>query len=826
MTSDSPKVAAVVETAVALPVEKTFHYRVPDSIRAKVAPGVRLLVPFGSRTVTGYVLSWVDAPARETLRDAVDLLDEEPVFTPAHLAFYREVAELTLAPLGEVIKTALPGGLAPGSRGRVSLTEKGEAELLQLFGDPAERAVLLAVKRLGSAAPARIIKEAGKPADAALARKMVRRGLLAVSQEVATRGVAMKTEVWVKPTVLGRAADRETIRKRAPRQAEVLDLLDDGERPWSKLAEAGATDAAAKALRAKGFVEFHRREALRGPLDWAAFAQGRPEALTGEQTAAVAAVVNALEAGEARTFLLHGVTGSGKTEVYLRVIERVLAAGRQAIVLCPEIALTPQLRGRFTSRFPGQVATLHSGLAPGERFDEWRRVLRGDARVVVGARSAIFAPVQALGAVIVDEEHEDSYTQEDGVLYDARVLAEVLGKAHRCPVVFGSATPSVDLYHRAREGHDARLLELTHRIERVPLPEVVLVDLRQTAHELAGVRHLFSQTMIAGIEETLRAGKQAILFLNRRGFAAFAQCRDCGKAIGCPRCAISLTYHKPDHALRCHYCGEAMPMPAACPSCGGRLKSLGIGTQQVEEELRRFFPAARVERMDRDTVARKGSLEGLLSRFGAREFDVLIGTQMVAKGHDFPGVSFIGIINADTALHLPDYRAAERTFALLTQVSGRAGRRAERGRVVIQTRDPEHYAIRAALTHDYRAFFDREIAFRLALSYPPAVEMGVVRLAAPDEKELKRYGKDLAETLRRLLDDDGPGAAWSYVGPSPAAFSRLQGRYRYQVILRAPDPPALRTLARRIRRETDPWEPRRKAGSVTQVIDPRPASLL
>jgi primosomal protein N' (replication factor Y) len=340
------------------------------------------------------------------------------------------------------------------------------------------------------------------------------------------------------------------------------------------------------------------------------------------------------------------------------------------------------------------------------------------------------------------------------------------------------------------------------------------------------VRHLFSQAMVAGIEATLRAGKQAILFLNRRGFAAFAQCHDCGKPIGCPRCAISLTYHKPDHALRCHYCGEARPMPAACPACGGRLKSLGIGTQQVEEELKRFFPAARVERMDRDTVGRKGTLEGLLARFGAREFDVLIGTQMVAKGHDFPGVAFIGIVNADTALHLPDYRAAERTFALLTQVAGRAGRRAERGRVVIQTRDPGHYAIRAALDHDYRAFFEREIAFRRELAYPPAVALAVVRLSGPDERELKGYGKDLAALLLRRLDDDGPGAAWSFVGPFPAAFARLQDRFRHQVILRAPDAPALLALARRVKEDAAPWDARRKKEGVSQVIDPRPASLL
>ena len=440
---------------------------------------------------------------------------------------------------------------------------------------------------------------------------------------------------------------------------------------------------------------------------------------------------------------------------------------------------------------------------------------------MIGARSAIFAPTTDLGAIILDEEHDDAFKQEEGVLYDARELAEIRAKDAGCPLLLGSATPSLETYSAAQAG-DLTLLELTARVSDVPMPRIEPIDLSAERVAPTGIARLLSMALVKGIEQTLAEGRQAILFLNRRGYASFARCQACGLVVECPDCAISLTYHRADDTLRCHYCGHTRPMPKVCECGKGELTTLGYGTQQVERELKHFFDKARVMRLDRDTTRGKDAFLKLLGQFARGEADVLIGTQMVAKGHDFPGVSFIGIIDADVALHLPDFRASERAFQLLTQVAGRAGRRELQGTVVVQTRDPGHYAIEAAIRHDYKAFFEQEAAFRKELGYPPATALCVIRLASEDAELLDRYG----ETLTGLLEtvrESGSAGAWTWLGPAPAAIPRLRGKWRVQVQLRAKTRDTLRDVLRHLEGSAAWDDPPR---GMSRIIDLSPRTIL
>ena len=779
-----PTAPQVVEVAVALPVDKNFHYSVPKPLTIPLKIGHRLLVPFGRRTITGYVVG--PGPQRVTgrLKDISDLPDPEPLFGKKQLAFFQQVARLTLSPLGEVIKTALPGGLAPGSRPHLELTDKGADALLVMFSDPKEKLVLETVRELKKVTVTTLLGRLNHQVDNKTVDSMIRRGLLVRRHALKNTGTPKRLERWVMRSVIGADADPETFRARAPMQAVLLELLTE-ERSWVELKRNGATDSALKGLVRRGLVEICQKECQRLPENCLSFAQQRPDRLTKEQQAAAAALIEAIKKNESRSFLLHGVTGSGKTEVYFRAIEAVLEMGKEAIVLVPEISLTPQLLGRLNGRFPNKVAVLHSRLSAGERFDQWRKIYRGEAPVVVGARSAIFAPLNFLGLIVIDEEHDDAFKQEDGVLYDARLIAELLGELHSGPVVSGSATPSLDIFHRSVVGRVTRL-ELSHRIERVPLPRFEVIDLRQEQQKPTGIARLLSLSLIQGIERTLAEKSQVILFLNRRGFSSFAQCKRCGKVIMCPSCEVSLTYHREARSLRCHYCGHNRAVPDSCPTCQGNLIMKGYGTQRIETEIDHFFPQAKTMRMDRDTTRGKNTLSRMLSSFSAGEADILVGTQMVAMGHDFPGVRFIGIIDADVALHFPDFRASEWTFQLLTQVAGRAGRRAEQGTVVIQTRDPGHYAIAAAVNHDYRAFYRQEIYYRKTLRYPPTTQMALVRFRTKDQKAANKVGDEIADYLKRMRKND-QSSDWDWIGPAPAPLSKIGDYYRTLLQLRSGD---------------------------------------
>jgi primosomal protein N' (replication factor Y) len=534
-----------------------------------------------------------------------------------------------------------------------------------------------------------------------------------------------------------------------------------------------------------GCLELRQAERLRDPFLAQAIPADRPVVPTEEQTRALAVLTQALEQASFAPFLLHGVTGSGKTEVYLRAIGAALERGRQALVLVPEIALTPQLVGRFRARFGdrGALAVLHSGLSNGERYDAWRSIARGEADIVIGARSAVFAPLERLGILVVDEEHEASYKQGEGFRYHARDLALLRGQMAGATVLLGSATPSVTTFERARSGQTG-YLTLQQRAEARRLPAVELVDMRATPFG-----EVLSAPLVSAIEATLAAGEQGVLLLNRRGFSPYLLCADCGATFRCPNCEITLTYHQGRRLLRCHYCDYQQAPPELCPAClGGNVMPEGVGTERLEESLATLFPLARIGRMDRDTTGRKGAHQELVSAMEGRQLDLLVGTQMVAKGHDFPGVTLVGVINADSTLNFPDFRSAERTFSLLTQVAGRAGRGDRPGRVLIQTYTPEHYALVCASSHDYLAFYEQELAFRQELGYPPWGFLVNLVLAGNDPARVSQSAAALAVALERAA------AGVEVLGPAPCPLSRLRGKTRLQILLKAAARPPLRRL--------------------------------
>jgi primosomal protein N' (replication factor Y) len=603
---------------------------------------------------------------------------------------------------------------------------------------------------------------------------------------------------------------------RARAQKAVLEyLLARGRIPVEELKAAFPRGRPAlQSLAKRGLVRMETETpvARGGLLD----ADARPLPLTSAQEQALAEITAPFGAPTpSQPMVLHGVTGSGKTEVYLQAIARAREAGKGALVLVPEIALTPQLSGRFRARFGDDVALLHSGLSPAERHAEWLRLRKGEARICVGVRSAIFAPVQELAIIVVDEEHDGSFKQEDGPPYHARDLAVVRAKLEGAVVVLGSATPSLETLENARRGR-YRLLTLPTRIDDRPMPQVELVDLSRLrkARRLPG-RGLLSPPLADALGETLAAGQQAILFLNRRGYQTLVVCDACGREARCPDCSVSLTLHQRRGQLRCHYCGRAEPMDAVCPDCGGLRFGMGIGVEQVEEAVKEGFPRARVARLDRDAVGSADEAAAVLARFARRELDVMVGTQMVTKGHDFPGVTLVGVILADTALALPDFRAAERTFQLLTQVAGRAGRGADAGRVIVQTFNPGSPAIACAVGHDYAAFAEGELARRSALGYPPFGRMLAVRVEGSEEGA-RACAEALAHAAQPALAD---GVA--LLGPAPAAIERIRGRSRWHLLFKAPGPSALHRVHRALARVAH-----RPPGGASVRFDMDPHSML
>ena len=615
----------------------------------------------------------------------------------------------------------------------------------------------------------------------------------------------------------------EQLQKRAPRQAELVAYMArvGGEAERAQvLADLGDSIAGPiKVALEKGWLVAGRVARRRDPFAGEQVTIVPPPELTPEQRQALESIRQELIAPPdfRQPVLVHGVTGSGKTELYLRAIAMVREMGRNAICLVPEISLTPQMIQRFRARFGGEVAVLHSALSAGEKFDEWQRIRRGEVSIVVGARSAIFAPFENVGLIIIDEEHEQSYKQESPPpAYHAREVAAERARLEGALLVLGSATPALESYHLAETGV-YRLVSLEHRVDDRPMPRVTLVDMREELR--AGNRSIFSRALTEALDQTLTAGEQAILFLNRRGYNTFILCRDCGQAIQCPHCAVAMTYHLGDDHLACHYCDHTARLPSVCPHCGSqRIRHLGAGTERVEEELHKLYPHARVARMDVDTTRRKGSHAAILRRFANREVDVLVGTQMITKGLDFPGVTLVGVVLADTSLNLPDFRAAERTFQLVTQVAGRAGRGEKPGRVIVQTYHPDHPSLLAAAEHDYARFFAEEIKFRQELEYPPFTHMIHLVLSGEHEAEVA----DTARNVHQVLVSGG--FRGQILGPAPAPLAKLRGKYRYHLVLKGVDVGAMAAEVRAaFAAARGKW---RKSRTVTLAVDVDPMSVL
>ncbi len=782
------------EIAVNAPVarRRTFSYSIPSEISLSV--GQAVWVPFGPRVLQGVVLQLTEHPAVEETREVIGLIDPEPLLSTVQIDLACWISDYYLAPLFDAVALMLPPAferrmitfvsLFPGFllEGLPDLTS-GEAQLIHL---------LQAEKKITRSAAEKVLGE--RRAKEALQR-LAERGAVSFSQELEKPRVRPKQETWLRLMVDADQALEAAahLTRRAPRQAALVGFLASDPNPVrlrDALRASGATPTAVRSLAEKALIALENLEVRRDPLLGRVYPSGSAHVLGVAQENALQAIQAASREpaqGRPSIFLLHGVTGSGKTEVYIRALADAVAKGRRGLVLVPEISLTPQTIERFAAHFSGRVAVMHSRLSLGEQFDEWRRIKEGHFDVVIGPRGALFSPQPNLGLIVIDEEHEWTYKQDERApRYHAREVALKLAQLSNAVVVLGSATPDVESFYRAWNGQ-YRLLRLPHRITQgreSALPEVELVDMREELK--ADNRSIFSRSLVRAIDETLTAREQVILFLNRRGTATFVQCRNCGFSMRCTRCDLSLTYHAAANRLICHQCGRRRPVPVVCPNCSSRrIRYMGLGTERVEEEMRQAFPAARLLRWDRDVTVGKDSHEKILDAFRSHRADVLVGTQMIAKGLDLPLVTLVGVISADTVLHLPDFRAGERTFQLLSQVAGRAGRGSSPGRVVVQTYSPEHYAVYSGAKHDYDSFYSREIDYRRQHDHPPFSQLVTLVNAYRNPEVCRTKAEDM---YRRLIENrDSRGFEVDLIGPAPNYYGRVRGLFRWQIVLRGPD---------------------------------------
>jgi len=770
--SENYRSSSFASVAVSVPLGPfgELTYRMPEALRTRLCPGMRVLVPIGHRKTTGIVTKigvTCDLPDSSRVKDILDVMDESPIFSEDIIGLWGWSSSYYLISPGEMLRTILPARgksesvrvvkikkATDSRKKRENQERRTENESIPLPNDltPTERELLAMVK--------------GKKR---VTTKSLRRRFPGIPLEKMLRKLESLNLVEVS--------------EHLPQRKTPLSLGESGEEPTH-----GEVNSS--------FV------------------------LSVEQERAREKVSTALHPPAFEVFLLHGVTGSGKTEVYLRLAQEAVARGRGVLILVPEIGLTQQLIGRARRGFGKQVALLHSALGASQRWVEWWRIARGEATVVVGVRSAVFAPIRNLGLIVVDEEHDSSYKQEEGVRYNARDLAVMRGKISSCPVILGSATPSLESYAHGRS-HRYTILTLPDRVALRPLPPVEIVDLRQEAR--AGNRdRIFSIALREALLSNHHAGKQSVLFLNRRGYASYLQCHLCGEVISCPHCSVTLRFHLQERMLRCHYCGFSRKTEVTCPRCHEpTLAERGFGTEQVEEALRGLIPGVRIGRLDRDSVRRRNALSSVLSAWHAHDIDVLIGTQMVAKGHDVPNVTLVGVLLADLSLNLPDFRAAERTFQLLTQVAGRAGRGQDPGRVIIQTYAPEHYSVRCAARHDFVRFAAYELRYRKSLGYPPFTRMVNLRFEGKDGAKVQARAE---QTAQFLLDNIQGGREQTVVlGPAPAAIERVKDRVRWQVLIKSKDRRALHLL---VRKTQETLFSRRYDQAVRVVVDVDPYSML
>jgi len=729
MPETPPKI--YVQVAVALPIRGTFTYTVTAELKEKVAVGKRVLVPFSGRKITAYILRIIPPEKRKGVKDIITVIDAYPLFPPQMVKFFEWLSHYYLYPIGLVIKGALPTGLNVRVPEDTGIPKKGWLDRVGLL-----KMVFISAKK-----------------DSTIDTSLFDRKRLPENEDEFLKMIMSRKEVSLR---------------------EIKHAFSNG----SYLVD--------KWVR-KGFLKKTSRPVVKDLIDESLIISPDPPPLNSKQTDVVEKIFKKLKAATFFTYLLHGITDSGKTEVYYHAVRAAKKLGKQSILMVPEIALTVSLASLFKARFKDRVAILHSALSKGERYYQWIRIAKGDADVVIGARSALFAPLSRLGCIIVDEEHDLSYKQEEKFRYQARDAAIVRAKLSDAVVILGSGTPSIQSYQNAAIGKYG-FLAMPKRILKRQLPDIKVIDMAQFEKSSAAQdEDIMSPPLKEAIEENVRQKKQTILFLNRRGFSSLYLCRFCGETIRCPNCEVSLTYHKYGNNLLCHYCGFSIKPPNRCPACNREdLKPYGFGTQRVVEVLKDLFPKARIERMDRDTMKHKGEVQQILKRFMQHETDILVGTQMVTKGHDFPNVTLVGVISADLSLNYPDFRAGEITFQLLSQVAGRTGRGNVPGKVIIQTFNPSHYAITATKDHNYKKFFTKEIVLRRQVNYPPFSLIANVRFLGNNKSKTEKTAVHIGMKIRNTIKNQSKRKGnIEVLGPVEAPMAKLKGKYRQQILIKS-----------------------------------------
>ena len=792
---DSEKGFQYAEVALPIPIDfksygnnstrtqtqSTFTYFIPSHLLSIAQVGCRVIAPLGQSRREGVIVHRLEQPnidiSKIKLKNLIDCLDSKPTFSKSMLDLTRWVAEYYLSSWGEVLMAAVPGAIRSQQKRFYKLVANSEA--IAAFGYQAklQRRILDLLQEENKLTRTQISRRLRKPESSLRSplSKLLYNGLIEFSTKIRPKSQSQYESLI---SLVHNQTDTQVslqLLNNAPKQIDVLNQLLKSNQALFRstlVAQTGCSLSTLRSLEKKGLISFKRKKIVRNPLSLEPIAKTQPLPLNPEQDKALSAIIQSVESGKNTTFLLHGVTGSGKTEVYLQAIAKVLAKDQSAILLVPEISLTPQTVSRFVSRFGDLVAVLHSRLSDGERYDQWQRIRNGETTIVIGARSAIFAPLENLGLIVIDEEHENSYKQDTSPRYHARTVAIKRAEIERCVVVLGSATPALESYQRT-ENQTYQLLTMQNRVREISLPNVTIVDMREELK--SGNRTIFSRPLQTGITDRLTKQQQVILFLNRRGHSSYVFCRECGYIERCHNCDISLTFHLNRQQLICHHCAEERTTVDLCPDCGSMyIRYFGLGTEKVEQQIKKKFPRAQVQRMDADSTSNKDGHQKILQTFQEQKIDILIGTQMIAKGLDFPNVTLVGVISADTSLNLPDFRSSERTFNLLTQVAGRSGRSQLGGEVIIQTYLPEHQSIKAAQQHDYIQFYQQEIEQRRHLKYPPFGYAASILLRGIEEKTVIENANLLFHVFTRF--QVGSFADIEIRGPAPAPLSKIKNQ--------------------------------------------------